>query len=112
MKGTNLLLIYIINEWLIDYGRHNAKRFLEDPRFSAESVLSGFEEIFSSLSNHQFSTNPGMYTIGVKENYDETEYFNIETRTSVSAQLSGGVNERYWEKTTIDAPEMMKGDGF
>lgn len=112
MKGTNLLLIYIINEWLIDYGRHNAKRFLEDPRLSAESVLSGFEEIFSSLSSHQFSTNPGMYTIGVNENYDETEYFNIETRTSVSAQLSGGVNERYWEKTTIGAPEMMKGDGF
>jgi len=52
MKGTNLLLIYIINEWLIDYARHNAKRYLEDPDLSSENILSGFEQIFSSLSDH------------------------------------------------------------
>lgn len=107
MKGTNLLLIYIINEWLIDYSRHNSSKFLGNSDTSA-----AFSTVFASLSNHQFTTVPGTYTIGVDENYDQTEYFNLSTSTTPLAQLSSETSPRFWEQTTIENPEVLGGDGL
>jgi len=42
MKGTNLLLVYIINEYLIDYAKHNKDHLLE----------SGLSAVYGSLSSH------------------------------------------------------------
>lgn len=107
MKGTNLLLIYIINEWLIDYSRHNSSKFLGDPETSA-----AFSTVFASLSNHQFTNTPGTYTIGIDENYDQTEYFNLSTATTPLAQLSSETSPRFWEQTTVENPEVLGGDGL
>lgn len=45
MRGTNLLLVYIVNEYLRDYARHNglSSCVLGDPDFSG---------IKSMLENH------------------------------------------------------------
>jgi hypothetical protein len=42
MKGTNLLFVYIINEWLIDYARHNSNGLMS----------LGLSSVFANLSSH------------------------------------------------------------
>ena len=110
MKGTNLLLIYIINEYLIEYSRHNREKFLE---LDANGNIAYPElcSVYSCLSNHQFSDDGGMtYTIGINEFYDPTEYMNISTDSSVSSTYRD-VNRRYWELTSAAKTKMMGYDG-
>jgi hypothetical protein len=49
--------------------------------------------------------------VNVQEYYDETEYFNIKSGSTASADMSADVNSRFWELTSFDSPDMMKGDG-
>ena len=123
MKGTNLLMIYVINEYLNEYAKHNAKFFLEqkldadgNPMFDSngnpvyrypELALS----VYPMLNGHQFSDDGGTsYSIDIGEYYDRTEYFNISTDTSPHA--GSQVNSRYWELTSVAKPAMMGYDGL
>lgn len=103
MKGTNLLLVYIINEYLIDYAKHNKDHLLE----------SGLSAVYGSLSSHQFkeSEDTENYTINSVEFYDETEYTNISASTSRVGSHSQAVNPRYWETTQIESRGLLKDDG-
>ena len=69
--------------------------------------------IYNNLANHQFGDEDGNYNVIVDEYYDETEYFNISTDTTLSSCINqANVNERYWEKTdNLKMTEMMKYDG-
>lgn len=97
MKGTNLLFIYIVNEWLIDYAKAN----------SAALSANGLETICKNLSAHQFKLDDGeSYTINPVEYYDPTQYMNISGVTTLSAELSDEANPRYWEQTTIGQTAM------
>jgi len=51
MKGTNLLLIYVINEYLIEYSRHNKDFFLETD-LSGNYKHPELYDIYSKLSSH------------------------------------------------------------
>lgn len=106
MKGTNLLLIYIVNEYLNEYAKHNKSFFMDG---NDKYMLS----IYNNLANHQFGDEDGNYNVIVDEYYDETEYFNISTDTTLSSCINqANVNERYWEKTdNLKMTEMMKYDG-
>lgn len=103
MKGTNLLLIYIINEYLIDYAKHNQTKL-------AAAGLSG---IYAKLSAHQFkeSEDSERYTINPVEFYDETNYTNISAATSRLAKFSSNINNRYWISTNPESKGLLKDDG-
>ena len=47
MKGTNLLMIYIINEYLNEYASHNKNFFCGD--YGEDTVLS---TVYNSLNGH------------------------------------------------------------
>ena len=102
MKGTNLLFVYIINEWLIDYARHNSN-----------SLMSlGLSSVFANLSSHQFRVEDDeKYTINTIEYYDTTEYSNISTETSEFSELSDKVNPRFWEPQNNSSISPMRLDG-
>lgn len=70
MKGTNNLILYLVNEYLIDYSRNALATDQVDSRTSATMQM---------LSSHSISD------INVIEYYDATEYYNIETESSVSS---------------------------
>lgn len=103
MKGTNLLLIYIINEYLIDYARQNKKSLIE----------SGLSNIYSNLSSHQFREleDTEDYTIDVIEYYDSTNYNNISASTSRLASNGSTVNPRYWTKSNQQSNGLLKDNG-
>lgn len=119
MKGTNLLIIYIINEYLNEYAKHNRSFFLaKKDEYDAygnsdykypELALS----VYPLLDGHQFSDDGGAtYSIEVGEYYDKTEYFNISTETSFESGSNPSVNRRYWELTSVSKPSMMGYDGM
>ena len=87
MKGTNNLVIYLINEYLIDYSRN---------ALASRNVSGDVAEVYARLSSHD------IHDVNVVEYYDNTEYYNIETETSVSAAPSDSpVNARYWLKDGV-----------
>lgn len=104
MKGTNLLFVYIINEWLVDYARHNA------------SSLSAFglSSVYANLSSHQFkSDDDENYTISAVEYYDTTDYTNISTEMSPKSEMSAQVNQRFWESiSSTISPMKLDGQTF
>lgn len=105
MRGTNLLLIYIINEYLRDYAKHNNL---------TSDVLGqeGFEQIQKKLANHSLQgTSKQGYSVNIQEYYDSTEYFNIATDSTASADMSAHSNARFWELTSFENPQMMQKDG-
>ena len=84
MKGTNNLVLYLINEYLIDYSRN---------ALASHQVSGDIAKVYSKLSSHD------IHDVNVVEYYDNTEYYNIETETSISAAPSDNpVNGRYWTK--------------
>ena len=103
MKGTNLLLVYIINEYLLDYAKHNQKKLYD----------AGLSGIYAKLSAHQFkeSEDTESYTINPVEFYDETNYNNISASTSKLSRLSSSVNPRFWIPTSQDSKGLLKDDG-
>ena len=72
MKGTMNLLTYVINEFLVDYSRLSPT--IQD-RLSDESVLS----VYSRLSSSNIDD------VKVIEYYDTTEYFNLQTDSSIDS---------------------------
>lgn len=109
MKGTNLLMIYVINEYLNEYASHNKNFFYGDD--GEETLLS---TVYNSLDGHQFANEDLGYTIEVDEFYDKTNYYNIKTSTTVSSlpHLADEVNDRYWELTSVEKPLAMQSDGL
>ena len=80
MKGTNNLLKFAINEFLIDYA--------ESLKINApENVL----KLISKLKQHRISD------VKVQEYWDMTEYMNISSDTSQYAENSKYVNGRYFD---------------
>lgn len=87
MKGTNNLLTYVVNEFLVDYSKFNTKVF-NDQTNDNLSVVRGY------LSSHNATD-----VIPI-EYYDETDYYNLSTETS--DYLCAGtedIKERFWEST-------------
>ena len=85
MKGTNDLLIYTINEFLIDYVNH----FLFE-NYSKTDLSNIVNNIRSNLIEH----NPN--DIKVIEYFDETEYFNLKTDTTKYSK-NKNVNARFFD---------------
>lgn len=87
MKGTNNLLTYVVNEFLVDYSKFNTKVFNEDTNDSISAVRS-------YLSAHSTTD------VVPVEYYDETDYFNLSTETSDSlGDGNGDIKERFWESS-------------
>ena len=97
MKGTQNLLLYIINEYLIDYATHqlelsegdesmtpDAKKFLQE--------TCRWLQLSSTIDN-----------LDVVEYYDETEYYNLSTETTVSAEngTSDYIHSKFWKQTDL-----------
>lgn len=82
MKGTNNLLRYLINQYLVDYGKTSYlfKKY--------ENVLSDIQERMIKHSSEN---------VNVVEYFDETEYYNLETVKTPKALNSGNVNQRFWQ---------------
>lgn len=78
MKGTNLLLRYVINEYLIDYSRAN---LLNDDT----------NQYLRTLSSHNIDN------IEIVEYFDTTEYFNISTDYTKLALDGETTNRRFWD---------------
>lgn len=116
MRGTDLLIIYVINEFLNEYASVNKKFFLEEDE-RGQHKYPELVDIYSKLSCHQFSYFQGnaldndRYTVEINEYYDVTQYDNISTATSISAN-DVDVNPRFWELTSASKPAMMKYDGL
>lgn len=86
MRGTNNLLVYVINEYLRNYPA------------AAGQAGSDVEEAMSAMSNHSLND------VDIIEYYDSTEYYNISTQTTISSEDSDLVpNGRYWEGGTMDS---------
>ena len=83
MKGTNNLLQYTANEFLIDY----IQSLKDSINFSRVS------SVVEKLSAHNVND------VIVQEYWDMTEYMNLSTSTSKYATNSKLVNERYFDKT-------------
>lgn len=84
MKGTNNLIRYVINEYLVDFARNS--QLFKDTELSKYLV-----DIKRELSSNDVDN------VEVVEYYDTTEYYNIDTATTPNAQNSNTVNGRYWE---------------
>ena len=94
MKGTQNLLLYVINEYLIDYSRH--KLMTSDISSGDTAVVA---DILSKLSSHSLEQ------IDVMEYYDETEYYNQENESTVSARYGQTAFPRFWEGTDLTADD-------
>lgn len=83
MKGTNNLLEYTANEFIIDYIDYLRRNI-------SEENISG---IISKLSAHNIAD-----TI-VQEYWDPTEYMNLSTDTSKYAYNAKKINKRFFDET-------------
>lgn len=93
MKGTNLLLRYVINEYLIDYSRAN---LLNDST----------NQFLRSLSSHSIDD------IDIVEYFDTTEYFNLSTGYTHLAKNGDDVNKRFWEDIVLNNGEVEVTNAF
>lgn len=85
MKGTNNLIRYVVNEYLVDLARNS-------PIFRTDSLSSNYlKNIRAELSSNNIDN------VEVVEYYDTTEYYNVNTEMSDPAANSRFVNDRYWE---------------
>lgn len=83
MRGTNNLLVYLVNEYIRNYPEANP---------SAMDQVDG--SIKGKMEGHS------LRGVDVVEYYDKTEYYNISTETTVSSSPSGLVaNGRFWDGT-------------
>lgn len=86
MKGTNNLILYLVNEYLVDYSRNV---IATDEKLSSKRKVSS---VMQMLSSHSLSD------VNVIEYYDNTEYYDITTESTVSAaRAESPTNPRYWE---------------
>ena len=94
MKGTYDLMLYVINEFLVDYSRLNpifrVGSKLSDATSSVSQLLL---PIYQDLSSHDINNLTAI------EYFDETEYYNISAATDAAGhdgRYSSGVNDRFW----------------
>ena len=109
MKGTYDLMLYVINEFLVDYSRLN-------PMFRDSTRLSGSEKsikdllapVYADLSAHDINNLTAI------EYFDETEYYNISAATDGAGHgqrySSEGVNSRFWHNPAGEY--LMRHDGI
>ena len=81
MKGTNNLLVYLINEFLVDYSR-TSKLFSD---YSISCAL--MDEIYGKLSSSDIDD------IEVVEYMDDTEYYNLSSERSVESIVQSYNND-------------------
>lgn len=86
MRGTSNLLVYLINQYMVDYAKTQTHLFNQ---LSSSETLSG---LHNTLMTHDANN------VNVVEYYDQTEYFNIKTNTDRKSVNSLRTNERYWER--------------
>ena len=79
MKGSFNLMQFMINEFLTEYSNN--------PVFKNDNLSSSLAD----LKTHQVND------VKLKEYYDITEYYNIETNTSFKSDNPTKTNNRYWE---------------
>ena len=79
MKGSFNLMQFMINEFLTEYSNN--------PVFKNDNLSSSLTD----LKTHQVND------VKLKEYYDITEYYNIETNTSLKSDNPTKTNNRYWE---------------
>lgn len=79
MKGSFNLLQFMINEFLTEYSKN--------------TILNNTDlsDVRDNLGKHQASD------VKLKEYYDVTEYYNIDTNTSLSSDNPNNINTRFWE---------------
>lgn len=77
MKGTNNLLLYIINQYLLEYGINND---VPHPLLS---------DVYNNLATNS------MKNMNVIEYYDKTDYYNLTTPRSKYSERNDTV-ERFW----------------
>lgn len=85
IRGTFLLLSYVINEYL----KHN----IADVYSSKLNPINSEETLASIISASAASGE----NVKLIEYIDNTEYFNIETSTTPRAKNAGFANARYWD---------------
>lgn len=95
MKGTYDLMLYVINEFLVDYSRLNPMFRSQDLAASdasgkTYSVGQILGSVFADLSSHDINSLTAI------EYFDSTEYYNIRTNTDGRSNLKG-TNGRFWE---------------
>lgn len=84
MKGTNNLLTYSVNEFMIDY-------IQQMQSILPLSDFNAIADVIQNLSNHSVED------VMVQEYWDLNEYFNISTDTTKYAINSSLVNSRYFD---------------
>jgi hypothetical protein len=103
MKGTYDLMLYVINEFLVDYSRINPIFRSEDKIIGNITVADLLKPIYSNLSSHDIDN------LDTIEYFDETEYFNINTKTDDKSDIFG-TNNRFWENP--NGKSLIKHDGL
>lgn len=92
MKGTQNLLLYVINEYLIDYSRH--KLMLSSDRGGA-----AVQDVLRQLSSHTFDQ------LEVMEYYDETEYYNQECDSTKRARNGQTAAQDFWTEYNLTSED-------
>lgn len=94
MKGTNNLLLYIINQYLLEYGMNSPNDEFIDNHLSA---------VYSNLANNDVKK------INTIEYYDRTEYYDLSSATT-GRVLQNTTNPRFWKSS--DVYNGLKRDGL
>lgn len=110
MRGTNNLLTYIINEFMVDYAKMNSSAFEDSvpAGFSDKDTAEAFNKVRDQLRSVRAAiASRDVNATEVVEYCDKTEYCNISAETSLSAldASSKTPNARFWE-------ENSSGDGL
>lgn len=94
MKGTYDLMLYVINEYLVDYSRLNPvfrnDGFYDDGQTrSTVPIRDLLRSVYADLSSHDIGS------LTAVEYFDATEYYNIESETDGRSDMLG-TNDRFW----------------
>jgi len=104
MKGTYDLMLYVINEFLVDYSRLNPMfRDLSPLSGSGKTVKELLMPVYSDLSAHDINNLTAI------EYFDETEYYNISAATDGRSDIVG-TNDRFWRDPAGEP--LMRHDGI
>ena len=98
MKGTFNLLSYVINEYLNNLSLNDALRneFLAMiSNVNDDSISNSLNKIDNVINHLSTST---IDNVNIIEYYDKTEYFNLETDTTLFAKNKNYVNPKFWEE--------------
>lgn len=107
MKGTYDLILYVVNEFLVDYARLNPM-FRSDEKLSGYSVGQLLKPLWKELSSHDVNNLTAI------EYFDETEYYNIKSESDSGEHKfrysPATVNSRFWRDPGGES--LMEQDGI